>query len=49
MAINCSNNAALEKLQAAKDALNAKLDALASAGTAGLADYKPFSNTISLF
>lgn len=37
MAINCSNNAALEKLQAAKDALNAQLDGLASAGTAGLA------------
>ena len=36
MAINCSNNAALDKLQAAKDALNAQLDGLASAGTAGL-------------
>ena len=36
MAINCSNNAALEKLQASKDALNAQLDAAASAGRSAL-------------
>jgi hypothetical protein len=36
MAINCSNNAALEKLQASKDALNAALDNAATAGRSAL-------------
>ena len=36
MAINCSNNAALEKLQASKDALSAALDNAATAGRSAL-------------
>ena len=36
MAINCSNNAALEKLQASKDALNAALNNAATAGRSAL-------------
>jgi hypothetical protein len=40
MAINCSSNAALDKLQASKDALNAQLDAAVAGGRAKLAAVK---------
>lgn len=46
MALNCSSNAALDKLQASKDAMQAKLDSLVSAGASALADVKAQADAI---
>lgn len=46
MSLNCSSNAALDKLQASKDAMQGKLDSLTSAGSSALADVKAQADAI---
>ena len=46
MTLNCSSNAALDKLQASKDAMQAKLDSLISSGSSALADVKAQADQI---